>query len=259
MSIENKSIPSGEMENINNALSKDTELQKIKETIEKRESLEGQEKLEAYLGYLVDWKNEIIRKQDAVKEKFEEIFIKEKIGGFYSPIPENKRDAGFQGSDTLFSGLAEKLNEIQSERNLWTEKISSTIYGSLYIPEDIYYPHDDPKVAEQYFFVPSEDNEHIVKLIEDLGLNKYEYPTVAIPKKILEGELPLYVKEEDEYSLMEKWLRIKDDEFIVESVHYPNDEEDQDDSRSGYHHEKDYGTYKKAVKGFVTNKFLTED
>jgi hypothetical protein len=256
MSIENKGIPTEEIENIYNALSKNEELQKVKETIEKRESMEGQEKLEAYLGYLVSWKNEIKRKQDAVKEKFEEIFIKNKIGGFYQPIPEDKRDVGFRGSDTLFSSLAEKLNEIQSERNLWTEKVSSTIYNSLYIPEDTYYPHDNPKVAEQYFFAPSGGNEHLVKLIEDLGLNKYEYPTVAIPKKILAGELPLYEKEQNEYSLMEKWLRIKDDEYVVESVHY---QEDEGDFRSGNHHGKEYDTYKEAMKSFITNEFLNED
>lgn len=254
MSIENKGVSHEETENINNTLSENKELQKVKETLEKRETIEGQEKVEMYLGYLVNWKNEIIRKQDEAKQKVEKIY---KMDVFINPKPDKKGENQFDDSDVLLSDVAEKFNDIQSERNDWADKVSSTIYSNPYNPGNIYYPHDNPKVVEQYFFVPSEGNNHIVKLIEELGLNKYEYQSVAIPKKVLEGELPLYEVDEDEHSTMEKWLSIEDGKFIVKSAS-SNIDQDGDYYGSNYH-SKEFNTYKEAVKSFVTNNFLKED
>lgn len=254
MPIENKGIPNEEIENTNDTMSENEELQKIKEVLEKRETIEGHEKLEAYLNYLVNWKNEIIRKQDETKRKVEDVLITGNIGGFFNPTPEKKRETSFRGSDTLFSDLAEKFNEIQYERNLWANEVSSTIYGTPYNSGDLEYPHDNPKVIDQYFFITTKDNEHVVESIESLGLNKFEYPTVAISKKVLEGDLPLYEVDEDEHSTIEKWLHVKDGKFVVESRHSENDE-----NGNNYHNKKEYDTYEEALKSFVTNEFLKKD
>lgn len=251
MNIENRRITPEETENTDNILSENEEFQEKKK--EKREAIEDQEKFEEYMSYLVEWKNEIVRKQEEVKNKVDDI-INENMGRFFDPTPERNREPQFRGADTLFSDLAEQFNEIQVERNLWAKKVSSTIAGTIYDPGDSYYPDPDPKIVERFLFIPSKGNDKIVKLIEELGLSRNSYSTVGIPKEVLAEKLPLHKVDEDEHSRVEKWLRINDDEFVVTFAEYEKSD-DNNFVQKDFRHET-YHSYNDALVIFENKNNL---
>lgn len=211
--------------------------------------LKDQEKLEAYLGYLVEWKNEITNKNNEIKREIDSVYTDENMNGFFSAFPEKRWK---RGADQLFTGLIEKskqFEEIQKERNLWATQVSSTIHGSAYSKSALEHHPEKLKDVDQYFLTPTEGNEHLEKLIKGLGLNIYEHPSVAIRKDVLTSELPLYDSQEDEDSIDEKWLKIKDGEYIVESKHSDNDANGNE-----YDNEKQFKTYEEAVEYFNGDK-----
>lgn len=201
--------------------------------------LKNKEKLEAYLGYLVDWKNEISGNLSEIKKKIDEIYGDENMRGFFSPVPEQ---SWMRKSDKLLSGLGEltkQFDQAQEERNLWSNQVTATIMGAQY---DLEHDHDQNKV-KNYFWVNTKDDENVEKMITALGLNEFEYPTVVIRKDVLEGELPLYYRHEDEDSTYEKWLKIKDGNYEVESRYSDNDGEERTN-------EQKFDSYEEALKDY---------
>lgn len=245
MSIENKGFFNPEMENINNSLSENEELLKTKEILEKKETIGNQEKLEAYINYLVDWKNEIVTKQERVKNQVQEILIDGNMGGFFHPSPGKYPPAELRGANTLFSKLAEQFQEIQNERNDWAKRVSSSFKPTPYNGHELAIKQKTEKSMENYFFASLEDNEHLKKSIESLGLNIYEHLAVVVSKDVLEGELPLYERVEEDDSIWERWLRIKDDKYIVETKY----DEERSDNYS--YTDKEFNSYKEAEKAFL--------
>lgn len=244
MSIENKGYSEG-IENINNSLLENKELLKTKEILEKRETIGDQEKLEAYVNYLVDWKNEIVTKQERVKKQVQEILMDGNMGGFFHPSLGKYPPSELRGADTLFSKLAEQFQEIQNERNDWAKSVSSSFIPSPYNGRELSIKEKLDESMQNYFFASLEDNDHLKKSIEALGLNIYEHQAVIISKDVLEGELPLYERVEDDNSILQRWLHIKDGKYIVESKY---DEESDNYS----HADKEFNSYKEAEKAFLT-------
>lgn len=241
MNAENKGFSNEKLENFNNS-QEDGKNLRSPETVEKKDQLRNQEKLEAYINYLVKWKNEIVAKQNDVKRQVEKILINGEMGGFFHPNPGQYAPSELRGADTLFSKLAEQFQEIQNERNEWANQLAA-IYGSPYYPDNIHYPHDKKELVQNYFFAPLEPNEHLGKSIEALNLNIY--PTVMISKEVLNGELPLYEERYEDDAISERSLRIKGNKYIVENRYSREDESDNYSQN-----EKEYSTYEEAERSF---------